>query len=161
MTKGIKFSAALLAAALAGATVAYAATSTETSGNSGAMAAQANMNALGISAPRTQGDVTFISGGVGQDSIRAMHAMAHKYDLRLMFAVKGSGEYLANVRVKLESPKGKTIVDAMSEGPYFYAKVPPGKYQVVAESEGRTMTRSVDITHGRAVSQPFYWSAAS
>ena len=115
----------------------------------------------GVDLPRTQGDVTYISGGVGNESVQAMRAMERGYNLRLMFAIAGSGEYLANVRVKLVDPKGRTVLDAVSEGPYFFAKVPPGRYQVVAETEGDAKTRAVDISPGGAVSQSFYWRSAS
>ena len=105
--------------------------------------------------------MTYISGGVGNESVQAMRAMERGYNLRLMFAIAGSGEYLADVRVKLVDPKGRTVLDAVSEGPYFFAKVPPGRYQVVAETEGDAKTRAVDISPGGAVSQSFYWRSAS
>ncbi|MGO8865083.1 MAG: carboxypeptidase-like regulatory domain-containing protein [Alphaproteobacteria bacterium] len=111
--------------------------------------------------PRTQGDVTYLSGGVGSDSVQAMREVERAYNLRLMFAVAGSGEYLANVRVKLVDASGRTVLDVVSDGPYFFAKVPPGRYQVVAETEGGAKTRSVDISTGGAVSQSFYWRSAS
>ena len=115
----------------------------------------------GVEPPRTQGDVTYVSGGVGSDSIQAMREIERGYNLRLMFAIAGSGEYLADVRVKLVDAKGRTVLDAVSDGPYFFAKVPPGRYQVVAETEGDAKTRSVDISPSGAVSQSFYWRSAS
>ena len=115
----------------------------------------------GVELPRTQGEVTYVSGGVGSDSVQAMREIERGYNLRLMFAVEGSGEYLADVRVKLVDAKGRTVLDAVSDGPYFFAKVPPGRYQVVAETEGDAKTRAVDISPGGAVSQSFYWRSAS
>lgn len=120
-----------------------------------------NQARQGVEPPRTQGDVTYTSGGVGSDSVQAMHEIERAYNLRLMFAIEGSGEYLADVRVKLVDARGRTVLDAVSDGPYFFAKVPPGRYQVVAETEGDAKTRSVDISSGGAVSQSFYWRSAS
>lgn len=183
MINGLKFPAVLLAAALAGAPAAYAATGAgmgtgaagpqssttkpaEPAGPqpgrpAGTALAMVDQTRHGAEPPRTQGDVTYISGGVGKDSVRAMREIEHGYNLRLMFAVKRSGEYLADVRVKLMDAKGKTVLDAVSDGPYFFAKVPPGRYQVVAVNEGNSITRSVDVSPRSAVSQPFYWSSAS
>lgn len=115
----------------------------------------------GVEPPRTQGDVTYVSGGVGSDSIQAMRQIEHGYNLRLMFAEQGSGKYLADVRVKLVDPEGRTLLDAVSSGPYFFAKVRPGRYQVVAENAGNAITRSVDVSPSGAVSQSFYWRSAS
>ncbi len=115
---------------------------------------------LALVGPMTQGGVSYISGGVGSDSVRAMRQVEGAYNLRLLFAVQGSGEYLANVRVKLLDHKGNTVLDAMSDGPYFYAKVPPGHYQVVADNGGTVISRAVDVGQ-HAVSQSFYWRSAS
>jgi hypothetical protein len=108
----------------------------------------------------TQGDVSYVSGGVGSDSALAMRQIEGGYNLRLLFAVRGSGEYLADVRVKLVDRKGNTVLDAVSDGPYFFAKLRPGRYQVVAGNGGTTISRSVDVG-AHAVFQSFYWHSAN
>jgi hypothetical protein len=119
-----------------------------------------NQNRLALTEPRTQGDVSYVSGGVGSDSALAMRQIEGGYNLRLLFAVQGSGEYLADVRVKLVDHKGHTVLDAVSDGPYFFAKLRPGRYQVVADNGGTVISRSVDVGE-HAVSQSFYWRSAS
>ena len=56
--------------------------------------------------------------------------------MRLMFALAGSGEYLADVTVKLVDAYGDTVLDAVSDGPLFYARVPPGRYRITVASAG-------------------------
>ena len=119
-----------------------------------------NQNRLALMEPRTQGDVSYVSGGVGGDSAQAMQQIKSGYNLRLLFAVQGSGDFLANVRVKLVDQKGNTVLDAVSDGPYFFAKVRPGRYQVVADNGGTVISRSVDVGE-HAVSESFYWRSAS
>ncbi|HXP74752.1 MAG TPA: carboxypeptidase-like regulatory domain-containing protein [Stellaceae bacterium] len=152
----LAFGAALLAAPAAAQTSSILCSETDATVN--AIEYQARQ---GLEPPRTQGDVTYLSGGVGSDSVQAMREIERAYNLRLMFAVEGSGEYLADVRVKLVDARGRTVLDAVSDGPYFFARVPPGRYQVVAENEGNAITRSVDVSPGGAVSQSFYWRSAS
>ncbi|MFI4986906.1 MAG: carboxypeptidase regulatory-like domain-containing protein [Alphaproteobacteria bacterium] len=110
--------------------------------------------------PRHEGEVTYTSGGVGSEGIAAMRAVESNYNLRLLFAVQGSGEYLAGVHVRLVDQRGNTVIDTVAEGPYFFAKVKPGRYQVIAESEGKALTRSVDVSRSGAVSRALYWPYA-
>ena len=119
-----------------------------------------NQNRLALMEPRRQGDVSYVGGGVGSDSAQAMRQIKGGYNLRLLFAMQGSGDYLANVRVKLVDQKRNTVLDAVSDGPYFFAKVRPGSYQVVADNGGMVISRSVDVGE-HAVSQSFYWRSAS
>ena len=111
--------------------------------------------------PRTEGGVTFVSGGIGQEGLDAIEAAKSNYNLRLLFATEGSGRYLADIRVKLMDQKGNTLLDTVSEGPYFLAKVNPGKYKIVAENRGKEITRSADVPAKGAVSLSLYWPPAS
>lgn len=107
------------------------------------------------------GGVTFASGGVGDEGKAAMHAIESGYNLRLLFAVQGSGEFLANVRVRLVDRNGNTLVDTVADGPYFFANLAPGTYEVVVMGQGRVITRSVDISGTGAISRTLYWQHAS
>jgi len=111
--------------------------------------------------PRTQGSVTYISGGIGFDDMEMLRELRPNYNLHLLFASQGSGQYLAEVRVKILDQKGETQLDAIADGPYFYAKVTPGKYKIVAESEGIALSKNVDVSGKGPVSESFYWPAAN
>lgn len=110
--------------------------------------------------PQRQGSVTWISGGIGQDELEALHAAQSGYNLRLLFALQGSGEYLANVAVRVVNGHGDTLLDANSRGPFLYAKLPAGTYKVTASSEGRAQTRSISVPATGAAAQSFYWPAS-
>jgi len=109
--------------------------------------------------PRTENDVTFVSGGVGEEGVQAIREIEGDYNLRLLFAVQGSGNYLSLVRVKISDRRGSTLIDTLSNGPYFLAKLSPGSYQIAAESDGRSITKRADISPGHAVSESLYWPA--
>jgi hypothetical protein len=111
--------------------------------------------------PRTEGGITFISGGVGMEERDALKKVEGDYNLRLLFAAQDSGEFVADVKVTIRDAKGKTVLEAVSAGPRFFAKLTPGSYKITAENNGTPMTRAVKISPTRAVSQAFYWKVVN
>jgi hypothetical protein len=120
--------------------------------------------AVGIAAaqsplePRTSsGGIPWVSGGVGMDETLALQQMQGDYNLRLLFAVQGSGEYLADIAVIVQSKDGRSILEATAQGPRLLAQVPPGAYTVTAVSGGATQTRHLTVPRTGAVDQAFYF----
>jgi hypothetical protein len=107
-----------------------------------------------------QGDITFVSGGAGDDDRDALKQVENQYNLRLLFAAR-SGEYLANVAVTLADARGNTVLDTIADGPIFYAHVPPGRYRLSVSNQGQSQTHAVTIGANGAVEQDFYWASAS
>lgn len=93
--------------------------------------------------PETQNEVQFLSGGIGMEERNAMQAEGKEYNLRLSFSLK-DGTYIAGVKVAIDSGK-KPLVEADSDGPLFYAKLPPGKYRIAVSYQGKIQTRTVAI----------------
>jgi hypothetical protein len=121
--------------------------------------APAQANEAPALVPQHQGGIDFVSGGLGEGERTALRSMGARYNMRLLFALAGSGEYLADVTVKLVDAHGDTVLDTISDGPLFYARVPPGSYRITVASAGQSQTRSAEIgAHG--VSQAFYWRQA-
>jgi len=110
--------------------------------------------------PEHQGDIGFVSGGTGLEDRETLRGMAGDYNLHLMFAVQPSGQYLAGVGVTLNDAKGNTVLDTVSDGPLFYAHVPPGRYRVTVTSGGKAQTRDVQIAATGRAAQAFYWRQA-
>jgi hypothetical protein len=111
--------------------------------------------------PVTKDGITFVSGGIGDQDRAAMDKIAHDYNLRLMFAQQKTGEYLADIRVAITNAQGKTILATTAEGPFFYARVPPGRYKVTATNAGTSLTRSIAVSAKGAARQSFYWPKSS
>ena len=103
--------------------------------------------------PQTQGDVTFVSGGVGEDEHKALRAIQDQYNLHLTFAVKGSGEFASGVKVKIEDSKGHTFLDTTTTGPNLFVQLKPGHYKVTASRDNQVLTEEVaaPTKHGTAV----------
>ncbi|MDA8110107.1 MAG: carboxypeptidase regulatory-like domain-containing protein [Betaproteobacteria bacterium] len=99
---------------------------------------------------RTQGDVTWLSGGIGQSEARAMERAARHYPLSLEFVVKTEHkgmppEFTANVPVTITNVHGAKVFSAMSTGPFMLLKLPAGRYRVVAEVHGKKLERQVVV----------------
>jgi hypothetical protein len=110
--------------------------------------------------PKMQNGITYLTGGIGQDQVQEMRADAREgYNLQLVFATQKSGEYVANVRVMISDAKGETLIDAVSDGPGFYAKLPAGHYKISAENRGKLQVVSIDVTGHNINRHVLYWSA--
>ena len=55
------------------------------------------------------------------------------------------GAYLSDVNVVVNDGQGRPLLDAKAEGPWFYAKLPDGKYQIAASANGTTVRKAVII----------------
>jgi len=108
----------------------------------------------------TQGKVSYVTGGIGADAVTAFKEAAAKYPLELLFAQKAIPKdvYLAGVKVVVRQ-SGKVVLDAESGGPFLLAKLPSGKYQIEATSEGVTRQQVVEISAGQHQRLVFVWDA--
>jgi hypothetical protein len=106
--------------------------------------------------PKHYGNIPYISGGIGLDEREALNSLAAGYDLKLMFAVS-AGNYLADVRVEIRDASGQLLLDAVSEGPWFFTHLPPGHYNVSVSLAGSVQRQDVHVS-GRGRSQlNFFW----
>jgi hypothetical protein len=79
---------------------------------------------------RVDQGIRYISGGVGEGERAEFNALSNQFNLRLMFAMQGSGEYLSAVRVNILDSRGGSVLSVESKGPWFLAQLPPGDYTV-------------------------------
>jgi hypothetical protein len=97
----------------------------------------------------------YVSGGIGDDDPLA--EMTGDFNLQLVFATQGSGEYLADIRVRISDAKGNPLLEAESPGPFFYVRLPAGAYRIRAEFEGKPLERPVVVSDRRLRNLYFYW----
>ena len=93
---------------------------------------------------QTTGSITYVSGGVGAESIDQLSALSKDFNLKLVFALK-SGDYLSGVRVAIADTAGKSMLNTTSDGPWFLTRLPAGNYQVVATFAGTAVTRQIAV----------------
>jgi hypothetical protein len=103
-----------------------------------------SLHAAGEPQARQSGNVTYISGGVSEEARDSLLGIGQGFNLKLILATK-SGAYLSDVDVVVDDAQGRRVLDAKSDGPWFYAKLPNGKYQIAASANGTTVRKSVTI----------------
>ena len=125
----------------------------------GAMPAGQQLAGVDAASQRLQstGGIAYVSLGIGEDDPVAR--MSEHFNLHMVFATKGSGQYLADIRVVVEDSKGESVFEADSPGPILYVKLPAGSYRITANFEGTSLRKSVLVKDRRLRDAYFYWPA--
>jgi hypothetical protein len=103
-------------------------------------------------------DVPHVSGGIGFEGREEMQAAEKDHNLKVVAAEK-NGDYLAEVKVVIESAKKERMLDTTMDGPILLAKLPPGTYTVRATFDGETQTRTVTVPAQGLRPVDFRWTA--
>jgi hypothetical protein len=95
---------------------------------------------------KTQNDVAYLCGGVGQEEAAYMKQQAKGYDLMLTFATQ-KGSYLADVDVSIKNAKGDSVLQAKCDAPMLLVNLPKsGTYRIRAETAGYSLNRTARVT---------------
>ncbi len=106
-----------------------------------------------------QGNVSYISGGVGKDESDAMKQAESRYPLVLEFSehATAKGDFVADVNLTVEDASGNAVLTTSSAGPFVLANLPNGKYTVKADEHGKTHVRHVTVTNGKTERVSLVW----
>jgi hypothetical protein len=107
------------------------------------------------------GGVGYVSGGIGLDESDAIKAAEKDFTLSLLFVQTRRGEYLSDVKVGIKDKAGKTVLEAVADGPMLLARLPAGEYRVSAESGGSTQVKTLRIGDKGVARAAFIWQATA
>ena len=110
-----------------------------------------------------QGNVSYVSGGVGDDEAAAMKSAAAGYPLEMQFVQKATprDEFLSDVKVRIIDRSKNVVLDTVTTGPFLLAKLPSGTYQVEADHGGVMKRQTVDIRSGKHQRAVFVWAPSA
>ena len=110
---------------------------------------------------QTQGDITYIAGGIGEDEVKAMKSESKSWPLFIEFSehLVGQDLWVAQVYLRILDSKGKTLFDTTVDGPIFLGKVPPGNYELLATYQEVTKRRVIEIKQGQHIKESFNWQS--
>ena len=91
-----------------------------------------------------QGEVTYISGGVGEEERHQLEALSGQFNLKVVMAL-AEGNYLSDVDLTIRDSQGNTVINTVSQGPWFYAALPTGEYTIEARIENNQQQRQVSV----------------
>ena len=114
--------------------------------------------ALHSDAARTNASVPAISGGVSLNARDNLRTQERDANVKLVFALN-TGNYVADVHVKVVDSKGRVVIDDISNGPWLLAKLPSGSYTATATYNGKAVTQRFSAGSGLRTAQ-FRWPAS-
>jgi hypothetical protein len=98
--------------------------------------------------------VAYASGGVSHSELQELHARRQDYSFWLTTAAMKSGAHLAGVSVSIK-PLRETapVLDHTTGGPWLFAALPPGRYQVEASFQP-SIDRPTQVRRGLTTIHP-------
>ena len=116
-----------------------------------------------LPAEHHQGSISYMSGGIGLAESTAMKREARNYPLELLFVARQGkhDDYLADMPLTIKDANGAIVFKGPSEGPYFLARPPAGRYTVISTDDGHAVTRHVDVARKGTRRGVLEWKAAS
>jgi hypothetical protein len=98
--------------------------------------------------------VAYVSGGVGQDEQQSLQARRADYSFWLTTAVRGTGAHLSGVLVRIrEAGSGLLVLDHRMDGPWLFAKLPVGRYEIEATLQDLRLGR-IEVERGTTTIHP-------
>jgi hypothetical protein len=89
--------------------------------------------AMAIERGTSAAGVSYASGGVSHSELQELHAQRLDYSFWLTTAAMKSGAHLAGVAVRITPLRDTApVLDHTTGGPWLFAALPPGRYQVEA-----------------------------
>lgn len=98
--------------------------------------------------------VAYVSGGVGHDEQQSLQARRADYSFWLTTAVRGTGAHLSGVLVRIrEAGSGLLVLDHRMDGPWLFAKLPVGRYEIEATLQNLQLGR-IEVERGTTTIHP-------
>jgi hypothetical protein len=105
--------------------------------------------------------VPYIVGGWSNAARHELAMQAAEYSVTLVFAHRGSCEYVADVNVRVTDERGEEVAALSEAGPIVLLGLPPGSYQVTVTRTGHALARTVAVGPRTRRQTVFYWSGGN
>jgi hypothetical protein len=109
---------------------------------------------------KTQGEVQYLTGGVGRAAFESFRQARPKFPLAVEFVRKAAEHdtYIMDVDVEVTDPQGRRVLAVRTDGPYLLAKLPGGQYSVRATYFGHVLEKAVRIVDNASARVLFVWT---
>ena len=105
---------------------------------------------------KTANAISYVSGGFGVDEREDLRAISKGDNLELSFALQNK-EYLGGANVIIKDSRGRDVLQAVSDGPLFFAQLPEGTYTIEATTTGKTLKQVVHVPAKGQARAYFAW----
>ena len=103
--------------------------------------------------------VPYVVGGWSTEARRELAVQAADFSVTLVFAHRGSCEYIADVNVRVSDEHGAEVVALDEAGPIVLFGLTPGSYQVTVMRKGQALARTITVGPRTRRQTVFYWSS--
>ena len=110
-----------------------------------ALALQLDDAARNNVASSPQAELSWLSGGVGDEAMTEMLKVSSDYNVHLMLT-GARGNYLAGIPFSVSRRGGQLVVSGVTDGPMLYLKLPAGTYQIAVAMDGVWQSRRVQAS---------------
>ena len=86
---------------------------------------------------QTSNGIPYVSGGFGLSERTEIRGIGKTDNLELSFALQNK-DYIGGAEVRIKEKNGTELLEAVADGPLFFAKLPEGVYIVEATAMGKT-----------------------
>ena len=97
-----------------------------------------------------------MSGRFGLEEHAELKTIGKMDNLELSFALQNR-DYIGSAEVVIEDQNGAAILEAVSDGPLFFAKLPEGVYTVKATAMAKTLEQTVHVPSQGQARLYFAW----
>jgi hypothetical protein len=97
---------------------------------------------------KTPQGIDYISGGVSDEELAALHDRRDAYSLWVITAAAKSGAHLADVLVTVRDSGQRVVFNGRLDGPWLLIDLPLGRYQVEAALNGTSQQHVTTIHRG-------------
>ena len=105
--------------------------------------------------PVQVGNVSYITGGIGDEERSQLQDVQKNYNFRAMSASK-DGAFSGDTHILIRDAKGNELLN-VTAGPLFYAELPEGHYTVEATHLGEIKQQNIHITGHKPTLAHFAW----
>jgi hypothetical protein len=105
---------------------------------------------------QTYHGIPYLSGGFGLEERAELKAIGKTDNLELSFALQNK-DYMGGAEVLIKDQNGTEVLEAASEGPLLFAKLPEGVYIVRATAMGKTLEQTVHVPSKGQARLYFAW----
>lgn len=102
-----------------------------------------------------EGNLTYITGGIGEQSTEALRASKNNYKLRVVNAGP-KGAFVGETAIEISDMNGDDVLQVKG-GPLFYANLPNGKYKIEVGVQGITQEKTFTISSKKPTDIRFIW----
>jgi hypothetical protein len=145
---------AVAAAALLGSSFAWAQDPVATPSPAPGESARSVLPGEAVPLPDAQvsGTTSYVTGGIPYEQLPAFTQARGQYPLNIEVYERDGAKnaFTADAGVKLLDRSGTVVLDALTSGPYLWAKVPPGQYRLQTTLNGKMKEQRVAVSNGRS-----------